>query len=378
MSENTKDVFDLDDADFIKQYGTFNNSKVVEPASDDLDLVDVESEDSYDSEEESVDNHNDDEYAHEYSESNDDYDSNENEQQEEDYDLNDAESSGSTKKVRNNYKADLNRIIGTPIKGAGKEITLDNVDDAIRLIQMGMGYQKSMEQMKPHKRTIAMLEKNGLLDEGKLNYAIDLINKNPKAIQKLISDSDIDLFELDEDTDSYNPTNYGVSEEQLALESAISDIEGTPTAARTITVLGSEWDNASKEIVQRNPELIRIINEHMQSGIFDTVSNKVSELKTLGKLPYGMSDLEAYRYVGDALYADSNPQSAPNNGQQYGNSLANVSTPIKKPSRESVIRQKRATNVPRSSNRYSSQTNVWDMDDDEFIKQFGRGTRSAF
>lgn len=276
---------------------------------------------------------------------------------------------------------DINKILGTPIKGAGKEIILNNAEDAIRLIQMGMGYHKTMEQMKPHRKVISLLEKNNLLDQDKLNYMVDLMNKEPKAIQKLVKDSEIDLYDfgLDDDTSEYQPTDHSISDEDMALESAIKDIEGTPTYSKTINILGSEWDNASRNFIRQNPELIKLINEHVQTGVFDTVSNEVEKYKMLGKLPAGLSDIQAYKYVGDALYTDKSQNHAQRNSYPsqlgYGNKV-NGNPPIKTPSRETVNQRKRATSVTRgqSKARYTpSRDEVWTMDDDDFLKLFGTG-----
>ena len=51
-------------------------------------------------------------------------------------------------------------------------------------MQMGAGYGRKLQDMQPHLKTLRMLEKNNLLDEGKLSYLIDLDQKNPDAIKK--------------------------------------------------------------------------------------------------------------------------------------------------------------------------------------------------
>lgn len=379
-SDNFDDVFDLDDSEFIKQYGTHEqrtqSTLYKESANLEVDSNEVESEESgIDENDNEIDSSNN---ADAHSGDNTDSVTNDSADDSVDDDDETEDSSDSTDEVSENINELYKKIIGSPIKGAGKEIILDNPEDAIRLIQMGLGFQKSMEQLKPHKRTIAMLEKNGI-DEEKLNFLMDIANKNPQAIKKLISDSEIDLFDLDDDDNEYKPSNYRISDQELNLDQAIKDIEGTPTYARTISLLGQEWDNASRDLIQRNPEVIGMINEHIASGLYDTVNNEVEKLKTLGKLPTGLCDLEIYKYVGDALYANSNSNSAPMNGQQTGIDNANGRTPIKKPSRETVIQQKKATSVPRSQSSNSRQSSslsmsdVWDMDDEEFTKRYGRG-----
>lgn len=51
-----------------------------------------------------------------------------------------------------------------------------------------------------------------------------------------------------------------------------------------------------------NPTIIRDINEHMGDGRFDQVIAQVDHERTFGRLE-GLSDLEAYKTVGDAIHA---------------------------------------------------------------------------
>lgn len=358
MSDQANDIFEMSDSDFISKFGS--GDSIDSGNTDDTHEPQDISDDT------SVGNHADDTVGYsDYSDSG--YSDSDYAEEEEYYD---------PEIITEEYK----RIVGAPIKGAGKEVTLGSTDEAIKLIQMGMGYHKSMEQMKPHKKAIAMLERNNMLDEDKLNFAIDLMNKNPQAIKKLIADSGVDLYEYNsEDGDSltYVPNDYKVSENELAIQQAIKDIEATPTYQRTIGILGSEWDEQSREIIKSNPSLISLINDQVESGIYDAVNKEVDRLKMLGEIPIGMPDIEAYKYAGNALYANnSNTNSAPEHvdGQQDSYAVANARSPIIPP-RKNTVRQKRATNVPRNSGRATAGRpnieDVWNMSDEDFVKQFG-------
>lgn len=58
-------------------------------------------------------------------------------------------------------------------------------------------------------------------------------------------------------------------------------------------------------------------------------------------LAQGLNDIEAYKFVGDQLYANGNSTAAPNGQRQLG-TKANAK-PIVKPSKETVVNsQKRA------------------------------------
>jgi hypothetical protein len=269
------------------------------------------------------------------------------------------------------YQAEFKKLIGSPIKANGMEITVDSVDDAIRLMQMGMGYSRKMEELKPARQVIAMLENNGLMDTEKLNYAIDLMNKNPQAISKLVAEAGIDKYELDEETSKdYKPTDYQVSEQEIALDNALKEISSTPTYARTVNVIGKEWDNASREIIKQHPEVIGLLNTHMSNGMFDTVQQEVEKRRMLGTLPSGISNIEAYKLVGDSLYASPQSQVTPD-GQLQSQAKANVKQPIQKPSREAVVRQKKAAKSPRGKSPVTKQLDdVFNMSDDDFLKRY--------
>lgn len=373
-----QDIFDMDDDSFMAQYGS--SDSLVQTTEESVSEEDMdstfESDESFEeepTEEEDYEVNEDTSLDEEVSSDDDDQADIESSSEEESDDVSEQEESSI------NFENEYNKLIGVPIKGAGKEITLANADEAIKLIQMGMGYHKSMEQMKPAKRIIAMLENNDMMDEDKLSYAIDLINKNPKAISKLVSESEFDSYEVDEEeTKSYKPTDYSVSSETIALDNALKDISDTPSYAKTVQVIARQWDAGSRDIIKRNPNTIAIINDHIATGLFDTVSNEVERQRMLGNIPSGLSDLEVYKLVGDNLYAQSQASSAPQahvGQQQQFEEQANVTTPIKKPTRETVVKSKRATSVPRSSNNRQRLTaeDIFDMDDNAFLSKYGSG-----
>lgn len=57
-------------------------------------------------------------------------------------------------------------------------IELRDSSEAVQLMQKGANYTRKMQDIAPHRKVLLMLENNGLLDEGKLSYLIDLEKKN--------------------------------------------------------------------------------------------------------------------------------------------------------------------------------------------------------
>ncbi len=189
-----------------------------------------------------------------------------------------------------------------PFQANGKEMQVDNVEDQIKLMQMGANYNKKMAAIKPSLKLIKMLENNKLLDEDNISYLIDLSKKDPTAINKLLKDSDINPLELDLEQEHGYETNqtYTVSDNEVNLDGILEEIRDTESFAQTIDIVSNKWDEKSKQVLLDNPEVIKTINGHVEAGIYDRITQVVDREKMLGKLD-GMSDLEAYKYVGDAI-----------------------------------------------------------------------------
>lgn len=286
---------------------------------------------------------------------------------------NDNESETTTENNEIEFDADdaFKKLFSEPIKANGREYKIESKEDAIKLIQMGMGYYRNMEALKPKRNLLAMLD-NHQIDEDKLNFAIDLLNKNPQAINKLISDLDLSEI-IDESNANYTPNNYKVDERTLNVREALSQIENSPAYTRTVNILGKEWDETSRKIVQENTHLIGTINSHIENGMFDAIIAEVDKRMMLGSIPYGTPMLHAYKMVGDEMYAKGNNNTAPNNGQQFSNSQANARPPIRKPS-EQIRQNKMSASKPRSTanhNKTQQFEDVFKMTDAEFNRKYG-------
>lgn len=192
-------------------------------------------------------------------------------------------------------------LLFAPITANGKEMVIDNIDDARRLMQMGLGFNKKMAGLKPHLKLIRMLENNGLLDESKLSFLIDVNKKDPKAIGKLLADSEIDPLNLTQGND-YTPNTYSVSDSELELNNTLDSLKESKHYGQLLDVVVNKWDGASKELLVSNPGVIEILHEQMASGIYDQVSVVMERERALGRLT-GLSDLEAYKKVGDDMNA---------------------------------------------------------------------------
>jgi len=199
-----------------------------------------------------------------------------------------------------NYEEQYNRLMA-PFKANGKMITLNSPDELIQLAQMGANYTRKMQDIQPHRKVLQMLQNNGLLDEGKLSFLIDLDKKDPEAIKKLIKDTGIDPLDIDTSVEpAYKEGNHLVSDESVAFDTVLEDIKSTPNGIETIQVI-NQWDHASKDLLWKSPDLMAVIHSQRDNGIYDRIATEIDRRKTLGIIPATVPFIHAYRVVGDEL-----------------------------------------------------------------------------
>lgn len=268
------------------------------------------------------------------------------------------------------YEAEYKKITA-PFKANGKDMHVKSADDIVALMQMGANYNKKMAALKPNLKLMKLLENNGLLSEEKLSFLIDLDKKNPDAISKLVKDSGIDPLDMDVNKESgYKPKTYTVDDRELELDSVLESIQDTPTYAQTINVVSTKWDGPSKQAVAESPQLLKVINDHISSGVYDLISNEVERERMFGRLR-SVSDIEAYRQVGDSLDAKGAFNHLFNQGQQQPATKQVITPPAKAedPTRQA---KKRAASTTKAvpTNKVAADFNPLNLSDEEFSKSF--------
>ena len=190
-----------------------------------------------------------------------------------------------------------------PFKANGKDFQLNSIEEAISLAQMGANYAKKMAGLKPSMRILKMLENNGLLDENKLTYLIDLDKKNPGAINKLMKDSGVDPLEIDLDkSPEYTPGQYQVSELEMQVSDVLDNIHVTnPTHYPQLLQAITSMDNASKGEISKDPKILSLLSEQMANGVYDRIMTELDRQQTFGHLT-DVPLLHAYYQVGDMLH----------------------------------------------------------------------------
>jgi hypothetical protein len=267
------------------------------------------------------------------------------------------------------YKAEYEKLMA-PFKANGHEMTPQSVEDAKRLQQMGANYHKKMAGMKPAIKALKTLENNGLLDEGKLDYLIELYQGKPEAITQLLKDSKIDPLDVDVTTETpYTPANHSVSDAEVALDSVLEDIKESPSYTKTLTTVTKEWDEASRAQAATNPQIISVINGHMDTGVYDKVMAAVNYDRSIGKLG-NMSDLDAYKETGNRLEQEGAFAQPVTPATDTGVTTppSPQSDPVKEQKRQALKKAASPTKTSPKISKLPSDFNPLDLSDEEFAK----------
>ena len=274
------------------------------------------------------------------------------------------------------YEAEYRKVIGTAIKANGKEIVIDSAEDAIKLIQMGANYHKQMQQLKPAKRVIAMLEQAGLMDEQKLNHVIDIMNGNSQAIHKLIQERNIDVSDLysNEEID-YTPNQHQVSDERIEIDALFNELNGTEYGKRVLQDVVGGWDEKSRHAIGQTPDILRVLSSQVENGIYDVIVAEVDKQRMLGNIPANAPMLQAYEQVGKYLQANGRltPTSSKHQGQTAPVQRTTVASQQQATAPTGSNTRKRVANAARTSNSSTisqQMENVFAMSDEEFKRKY--------
>lgn len=265
------------------------------------------------------------------------------------------------------YKAFYDQVTA-PFKANGKTIQLSDPAEAIQLMQMGANFTRKMQAIAPHRKTLLMLENNGLLDEDKLSYLIDLDKKNPEAIKKLVKEAGIDPLDIDTNEElKYQQGNHKVSEEHVRFVSTLEDLESSPEGVATLQAINS-WDNASKQEIGKYPDVMTTIHTHRQLGWYDAIANEVERQRILGNIASNVSFLQAYTDVGNRLSQSGVLRDPAQQSVQQQQGIRRVASP--KPSVSNSDKAK-AASTSRATGKKAAppKMNPLAMSDEDFLKQ---------
>jgi len=270
--------------------------------------------------------------------------------------------------------------IMTPFKANGRRIELKTPEEAVRLMQMGAGYGRKIQELQPHLKVLRMLEKNELLDEDRLSLLIEVNQKNPEAIRKIIADSGIDPLDLNmEDNVSYRPKSHSVSDKEMAFQEVLSDVQGHDTGQETLQLINQTWDQESKSALWDQPQILSVIQTQRDNGLYDQIAAEVDRQKLLGHISNNTPFLQAYKTAGDHLQETGGFKILEGQEAQIQNQSRDTSQPqviatrsaAPKAQVQNGAKAAAAASTKTSGSRKTGATvNPLEMADDVFMKQF--------
>lgn len=295
-----------------------------------------------------------------------------------------ADDADPSKKKDDSAKIDyeaLYKEIMAPFKANGKIIELQNPQEAVQLMQMGANYTKKMQALQPHLKLVRMLERHNLTED-KLSFLIDLDKKDPAAIQKYMRDSNIDPLDVDTTSEpNYVPGQNKISDAEHRFNQMIEEVTSTDTGRELVLEIDKSWDDQSKQALWKEPQMIKILSEQRENGLYAQISSEVERQRTLGKLS-GVSFIEAYYQVGQAMQQQglltpkqsANPAPSPAPQAQQAQPQPRVldqRSAKPKPQATDSARVRAASPMKAKPAANNSDFNPLSMSDEEFEKQAG-------
>lgn len=267
---------------------------------------------------------------------------------------------------------DFYNKVTAKFNASGKEFQVDNADDVISLMQKGIDYNIKMSTLKPALKMVKALEAHGITQED-LGLLIDIHNRKPEAIASLVKQADIDLYSVDEDSvDRYAPTDAQITDEEYEFQNVISSISASPRYADVMQFVANSTV-ADKQEVYSQPQILKSLVEHAHLGIFDKVMAEVDKLQLLGRLPQGMTPLQAYHAIGSQMFGgEPTPsQERPQVNQQVQQPIAKpVQRPVQQPQSNAARRAAAAPSNAAKAGAKPKPTphDLFTMSDEEFSK----------
>lgn len=274
-----------------------------------------------------------------------------------------------------NYQV-MYESLTAPIKANGKDLLL-TPEEMRQLAQKGANYTQKMQAIAPHRKTLLMLENNGL-DAERLSFLIDLNRKDPTAIQKFLKESGVNPLDIDTDAEpTYQGGNHAVSDEEANFQEALESAQSTESGKTILTSINSQWDQASKELLFKQPGIIDTMISQLDNGVYNHIVTEMDRQRMIGNLPFGQTWLESYKHVGDQMVATGKFDDLVAQQEQPRQTTppvaaAPVATRVIAPKPQVAHNPKVAAAAPSraAATAAKSVINPLAMSDDDFLKQF--------
>lgn len=278
------------------------------------------------------------------------------------------------------YKSAYEKIT-QPFKANGVFMQVKTPEEAISLMQMGANYTKKTQELATYRHTIELLKRNGInpTDTNSLGFLIDLKNHNVDAIKRLIKESNIDVYSLndsgeDNTNEPYTPkTVKQVSEADINYTSALNDLQADQSGfgSRIISDMQTFWDKESIALAYAYPDILNHLRVQREAGVYDNIVNEVNRRKILGQIPQNASFLSSYISVAKELYSNIQPQE---NQQQIQQPYVQQPQTPQQDINNTAKHMARTRNISSGNiqnNNNISSDDLYKLSDEDFINKYG-------
>lgn len=260
--------------------------------------------------------------------------------------------------------------ITAPFKANGKDYQISSPEEAISLMQKGLNYNAKMNGIKDYVSAGRMLEQHELLNKPEeLAFLIDLYNKKPEAMAKLIKDSGIDAYELGEEkAEGYKPTPIQAPSENVYQLREIIAANKEDAHFNAMYADVTNWDDTSQQAILNNPDTLLVLQAHKANGAYDTIMKRVNHAIDVQGSKVPVANL--YFQFGKEIYGNGN--GGGNNNAQAIHSTNNTPAKVTKTVDPKLAEKRKNlgglknTVKSKSTSQASTAEDIYSMSDEEF------------
>lgn len=276
------------------------------------------------------------------------------------------------------YKALYEQIVGKPFKANGRDLTIKSADEAVKLMQMGANYHEKMAALKPVRRVAQMLQQANAMDESTVAFLLDLHNKKPEAIAKLVKDSGIDLYEFDvAQADNYQTSYKAPTDVQMQLNDTIETLVTQPGFTEMFNGIAQSWDDASQKFITENPGILSVLQEMNARGEYQQIMDEVSRRRLFQPELAAQPMLQLFRDTevrlreAGLLKTTATPEQMQQVQQAQATAVA-TTTQLKQGTASQTAQARRAAAAPRQAPQTSQHKltpeDIFSLSSEEFAK----------
>jgi len=181
------------------------------------------------------------------------------------------------------YKAFYDSVVNTEFIVNGKKVKgFADPQKIIQSQQMAGGFAEKMAGFKKYRPYMAPLKDRGMLDDpAKFDLAMNLIDGDKEAIKAHLKSLELDPLDLDMEEIKYEATPTTADPAALVIEDTLDRAKSIGVEDRVRQVIGNEWDPESFQEFIDNEAVRNDLLNHMETGAYDVVQDKISEMSRL-------------------------------------------------------------------------------------------------